>query len=318
MRRVLVPLDGSEFAEAIIPDARRLAGTDGELILVREASWPILQRDIFVDASMLAVEDAEWYLEHEAEKLRADGVSVRTQSLIMANAAAAIDSAVKIFNADMIAIATHGRGPLGRLAHGSTAWRALAHSTVPILLRHVENAAPSHVIREVKRRIMVPLDGSTYAEKALPAAQELALEWNAPIWLVQVVPDYPITDTPYARVDFIADAYKGAVNEAQKYLEGVAASLHCDVHCQADVGAVSDILVGYVERFSITDVVMASHGRTGLSRVILGSIADDLLHRLHTPIIVIPVLATGRLEEQPGTDRPYAAVGAPSGEQGAS
>jgi nucleotide-binding universal stress UspA family protein len=94
--------------------------------------------------------------------------------------------------------------------------------------------------------------------------------------------------------------------------------IRCDVHSQADVGAVSDVLVGYVDRFSITDVVMASHGRTGLSRVILGSVTDDLLHRLHSPIIVIPVLATGRLEEQPATDRPYAAVATASREQGAS
>jgi len=118
MRRVLVPLDGSKFAEAVISDARRLSGEDGELILVREASWPILQRDIFVDTSALAVEDAEWYLEREAETLRDEGISVRTQSLILANAASAIDEAVKIFHADMIAIATHGRALPARLVHG--------------------------------------------------------------------------------------------------------------------------------------------------------------------------------------------------------
>lgn len=306
MRRVLVPLDGSEFAETIIPDARRLAGPDGELVLVREASWPILHRDIIVDSSMLAVEDAECYLQREAEKLRAEGVSVRTQSLIVVHAASAIDEAVRIFKADMIAIATHGRGPLGRLLHGSTAWRALAHSPVPVLLRHVESGTPSDNGMEDKRRIMVPLDGSRYAETALPIAQELANEWNAPIWLVQVLPDHPITDMPYNRSYFNADTNEEAVKEAQTYLEGIAASFQVEVHPQAGFGEVSDALMVCVDRFSITDVVMASHGRTGLARVVLGSVTDDLLHRLHSPIIVVPVLAAGRLEEHPETDRPGA------------
>jgi nucleotide-binding universal stress UspA family protein len=298
MRRVLVPLDGSKFAEAVISDARRLSGKDGELILVREASRPIRQRDIFVDTSALAVEDAEWYLEREAETLRDEGISVRTQSLILANAASAIDEAVKIFHADMIAIATHGRALPARLVHGSTAWRALAHSPVPVLLRHVESDALAPAATEGKRRILVPLDGSAYAEKALPLALELAAEWNAPLWLVRVVPGYPLRDTPNPEVNLIARAHDEAVKEAQKYLEWVSSSLPGEVHIHAGFGPITDTLVDYVNRFLITDTVIASHGRTGLSRVILGSVADELIHRLHSPVIVIPVLAAGHLEER--------------------
>ena len=294
MRRILVPLDGSQFSEAIIPAARRLAGPDGELILVRQATWPLLERDLFVNTSMLAVEDAEWYLHHEAEQLRREGVKVRTQSLILADPASAIDQSVTIFHADMIALATHGRGLLGRLVRGSVAWHALAHSTVPVLLRHVEESTRLSNGVEDQRRLMVPLDGSSYAEKALPVAEALAQEWHAALWLVRAVPDVQIADTPYTRGSMIADSEEGgAITEAQDYLMRIAKSLTGEIHTQVGTGPVTDTLVHWAENLAVTDIVMASHGLTGLPRMILGSVADELIHRLRTPIIVIPALATG-------------------------
>ena len=61
-----------------------------------------------------------------------------------------------------------------------------------------------------------------------------------------------------------------------------------------------DRLVEMVEGSPITDIVMASHGRTGLPRFVLGSVADALVQRLHCPIIVIPAMAAGRLEDHDG------------------
>jgi nucleotide-binding universal stress UspA family protein len=311
MRRVLVPLDGTKFSEAIFPDARRLAGPDGELVLVREASWPLLGRDIFVDSTMLAVEDAEWYLQHEAETLREDGVNVKTQSLVRADAAAAIDEAVRIFKTDMIAIATHGRHPLGRLFRGGVAWRALAHSPVPVLLRHVEDEATVPDLEEGGRRIMVPLDGSAYAEKALPVAQELALEWNAPVSLVRVILDIPIVGLPYVSMPPVTVVDEEAVTRARAYLQDLAQSFQGEVKVAVKRGPVGDTLVQYAERHFVTDVVLASHGRTGLSRVILGSVADELVHRLRVPIIVVPALAAGHFEMHPADSRETVTVSRP-------
>ena len=298
MRRILVPLDGTR-----------------ELVLVRQASWPLLQRDLFVDTTMLAVEDAEWYLHHEAEQLRHEGVKVRTQSLILADPASAIDRSAAILRADMIAIATHGRGPLGRLLRGSVAWRALAHSPIPVLLRHVEESSPSANVPDGPRRLMLPLDGSSYAEKALPVAEELAREWHAPLWLVRVVPDFQIADTPYTRGSMILDSEEGgAVTAARDYLAGVAASIAAEVHTQVGAGPGVDLMLRWVEHLSITDVVMASHGLTGLPRVILGSVADEIIHRFHGPIIVIPALAAETAEQPSSTDLNNTVRGALPGE----
>jgi nucleotide-binding universal stress UspA family protein len=296
MRRVLVPLDGSTFSEAILPDARRLAGPDGELILVREASLPFVGRDGMTDAAVLAVEEAEGYLRNEASALRAEGVNVRTQALMLSNPASAIDEAVRIFRVGMIAIATHGRNPLSRLFRGGVAWRALAHSEVPVLLRHVENPNLPSPTEMSNRRIMVPLDGSAYAEMALPVAIELAMEWNAQLWLTRVIPAIPIAGPPYFPVTPVSIFDEEAIRDAEAYLGTLAANFPNPIHVDVGYGSVVDVLAHDVERFSITDVVMASHGRTGLSRVILGSVADELIHRLHCSFIVIPALAADRLE----------------------
>jgi nucleotide-binding universal stress UspA family protein len=295
-RRVLVPLDGTDFPEVILPDARRLAGRNGQLVLVRKTS-------------VRAIDETERYLQHEAEKLRAEGVNVKTQALALANAAFAIDEAVRIFQADIVAIATHGRSPMGRLIHGGVAWRALACSPVPVLLRHVENEVSARDLDDGGRHIMVPLDGSAYAETALSVAQELSLEWNAPLSLVQVIPDVSYADPSYAFVPLDGTVDDDAIPRARAYLHDRAQTLRGQVTVEVERGPVVDTLVGYAQRYMVTDIVLASHGRTGLSRMILGSVADGLIHKLHGPIVVVPALTAVRLEAEIIADREILEVG---------
>ncbi len=294
MRRVIVPLDGTEFAEAILPDARRLAGTGGELVLIQDASVAPYAGFGYFDMQEQLMKASRDYLDKVASRLRADGVTVQTHTMVAGNAALAIDEAARIFHADMIAIATHARSGIGRLVHGSTTWRALAHSAVPVLVRHIGPRAHGFVALEsLERRILVPLDGSTLAEKALPVARQLAGEWNAEISLVQVVFTLETASgTPALNAgDAVYSDIESATREAEAYLRQVAASLGSGVHAHVLMGSTIDALVAATDAWLISDVVTTSHGRTGLSRVILGSVADALLHRLDLPIVVVPALA---------------------------
>ncbi|HCG00853.1 MAG TPA: hypothetical protein DEV93_09965, partial [Chloroflexi bacterium] len=91
---------------------------------------------------------------------------METHALVMIDPAYAIDTGIRVYHPDMVASSTHGDGPLVRLLHGGVAWRALAGSYVPILVRHT-NASPAYrSIFAPEPRIMVPLDGSEHAEKA--------------------------------------------------------------------------------------------------------------------------------------------------------
>jgi nucleotide-binding universal stress UspA family protein len=298
LRRIIVPLDGSAFSEAILPDARDLAGADGELILLEDAAWPLFQREMFVDTRELQMEDSESYLQQRADKLRAEGVNVRTQSILLADAVSTIDTAVRVFEADMVAIATHGRRPMGRLIRGGTAWRALAQSPVPVLLHHFDGVASKSGARAGGHRIMVPLDGSPYGEKALPVAEELALEWNAPLWLVRVVHGLSITEDQPSADPAEPPEVRALIEDSDAYLNRIAGSLAGEMHTLSTSSlVVVDSLIECAAELSVSHIVMASHGLTGLSRVILGSVTDGVVHGLHIPVIVIPALAVGRLED---------------------
>jgi nucleotide-binding universal stress UspA family protein len=135
----------------------------------------------------------------------------------------AIDVAARIYHADMVACATHGRGPLGRVLRGGVVWRALADSPVPVLVRHFEAPSGYKPIFAPEPRILVPLDGSATAERALPLAQELMQEWNTSLWLVHVVSSYPTTGLPGTEIDPEAVTDEGAGRAARHYLDEVAA-----------------------------------------------------------------------------------------------
>lgn len=277
MRSVLVPLDGSDFAAAILPDARRLAGRDGQLILMRDV--PALR-----EGWQWKAEAAQVYLNAVAQVLRTEGVEVRTQPLTMADAAEAIDEGAELLGADMIAAATHARTPEERWQSGSVAWRALLRSPVPVLVRHIDPDNPFVRTPESEHpRLMVPLDGSALAETALPLAQELADEWSASIWLVRVVLA-AAADVPHC-----GDCEDAAT--AHTYLERVARTLHGEVHVHALLGLPEELLVRAVSELDISTVVMTTHGCTGVSRTIPGTVADRLIHDLRCPIVVVPLLA---------------------------
>ncbi|HLJ67113.1 MAG TPA: universal stress protein [Chloroflexota bacterium] len=294
MRRVLVPIDGSDLSQSIIPDARRLAGPDGELVLIRDASEPGYDPDDAVTAGVEGYEESENYLDALATTLRADGARVLTQTFVMGTPERAILEAIGIFRPDMVACATHARHGLDRLMRGSVAWTVLTHSPVPVLLRH-----PRHLSAMLegdhwyRRRILVPLDGSALAEKALPLAETLAAEWNASVCLARVVSDAPLP-TP---LGFGAPVYapeidhRAEMRDADEYLEAIAKPLRGEVHRATVLGNPIPTLKALVDDWWITDIVMATHGRTGFSHVLLGSVTDALLQTLDIPIVAVPALA---------------------------
>jgi nucleotide-binding universal stress UspA family protein len=261
MPTVLVPLDESALGEAILPDAVQLAGPGGKLILV----------SVFVHHrgdDPMESSDVDRYLSNEGELLRRMGTQVTTHVLTGGDIPRAIDKGVGELGAEMVAIATRSSGHGGRLARSSMAWKALAHSPVPILFRH-QGKHPAQP-ESPPFRIMVPLDGSLLAERALPVASSLAAQWQATIVLAQIAHDE---------------------SGAQSYLDRIAQTLTAPVETALGHGSPGEALATLATEHGITHVVMTSHGRTGLHRVIAGDVAADLIDRLPLPIIVVPALA---------------------------
>jgi nucleotide-binding universal stress UspA family protein len=133
--RILVPLDGSELAEAAIAGATEMAASkSATLMLVRAAEARTLPGTDVTGAQIEAVREAEAYLVSVKAKLESQGVRKVEANVWYGPAAPAIIEAAQIYKPDLIVMSTHGRSGLGRLIFGSVAESVLRGTTVPILL----------------------------------------------------------------------------------------------------------------------------------------------------------------------------------------
>lgn len=140
-RRMLVPLDGSEVAETILPFAEQVAGPlDAEVVLLRVIE-PLSPVELVATAGVVAPDaftlrdiEAEKYLSEIQRRLSKKGLRVRTRVALGGTPSEEILAAVQATNADLIAMTTHGRSGLGRALFGSVAESVLRASAVPVLV----------------------------------------------------------------------------------------------------------------------------------------------------------------------------------------
>ena len=167
---ILVPLDGSELAERAIPQAEQLAADDDRIVLVRAALTHTLPGADAVDAQVKAIDEATAYLKTMAAQVAGERrIDVETAVPYGAEANAILEE-VRIHQASLIVMATHGRSGVGRWLFGSVAEAVLRRSPVPVVMvRAWDDQRTAPPIRvQGPRRFLVPLDGSAFAEAALP------------------------------------------------------------------------------------------------------------------------------------------------------
>ena len=138
---ILVPLDGSAFAETALPHASALAAKfDCKITLVKVFETPHVYQTVDKAAGVLedihqaAIKDASDYLEAQKAKLAAEGLSVEVDFIEGGNVAAMILEAIEESGADLVVMSTHGRSGLDRWRFGSVAERVARHASVPVVL----------------------------------------------------------------------------------------------------------------------------------------------------------------------------------------
>ncbi len=142
------------------------------------------------------------------------------------------------------------------------------------------------------KKILVPLDGSPLAEAALPPVVELAQCTGAKIILLRVlltpVYEYMMTDPVVATVT--AEAKEINRDEVQNYLEYMAAGLRqkgLTVETQVCEGPIADAILDYAESIHTDLIAMSTHGRSGLARWLIGSVADKVVHAATMPVLLV-------------------------------
>ena len=134
-------------------------------------------------------------------------------------------------------------------------------------------------------KILVPLDGSALAETAIPTAVQLAKEQGATVTLMRAA------EMPWLHTEDVVDAQVMVVREAEEYLGNIADRLRADGYDAVDTsvwyGAPATSIVDGAKAQKADLIVMTSHGRSGLGRLILGSVAESVLRGTTTPILLL-------------------------------
>ncbi|HBP22723.1 MAG TPA: hypothetical protein DEA08_33700 [Planctomycetes bacterium] len=288
-RRIVVPLDGSELARRILPRAEELAQVYGaDLVLLRvldpdadEASWERAREELAASQS----------------ELELAGLVARTRVVPGWDVAEAILAAVAEQEADLIAMTTHGRSPLAPWPFGSVAEKVFVQAEVPLLIKRVvelrdpeqepserryfpapaASALPALTGASFPERILVPLDGSDLARRALLLLHSLLRGREAQVTLLSV-----------------------GAGARRERLEAVARGLSwrgLEVECREVEGDPASEILRAASAAELT--IMATHGRSGVGRWLRGSVAERVLRRAPTPLLLANPAGLAELSQSP-------------------
>ncbi len=280
MNRILVPLDGSRLSEAILPMAEALARDyEAELLLLRA-----LRPQRSPEAETDAQEQAERYLAGIAREVEGRGVPGVAWKVWYAEPDRAIADAAAFHDVDLVAMSTHGRGGLSRLLFGSVAESLVRKARVPVLLVRGQLSWQAGSIG----RILVPLDGSERSEAVLPVVERLAGPLDFVIDLLHVIEPIPQTAMSELapRAKEIAELRS---EEARGHLAKVAASLEAKglrARHAVREGPAADAILQYAREVVLGLIAMSTHGRSGWSRLLVGSVAERVLKAAPVPVLL--------------------------------
>lgn len=293
--KILIPLDSSKTAEQVLPYLKWLIAPQGELHLVSVVepnmyAYALDSNDAAIHDKLQAVihSDLEKYLGAVRAALQGQGYKVQTWVARGDAAQTVADVATKI-QADLIAMTTHGRTGFARWALGSVADRVIQIAHQPILLVRIDQvAATAYRISQ----ILTPLDGSPLAEEALAHAEQIAQQTGATLHLLRAVEPLSSWQKTILRehgyVEQELEAERCA--EAQHYLTQICARLHTSniATCtQVYTGGAADAVLAVLEKDPVDLIVMSTHGLSGYSRWVYGSVASKVLHNSTCPLLLL-------------------------------
>jgi len=289
--RILLPLDGSRFAEAAIPYGAELAARLGsELILFHACA---ADHQPFESMHQLYLRDVVNDLEHNMEKKfpRCEDWAVRTETII-GEPTEAICEYVEKNNIELIVMAGQGGSNIKPSTLVSAFEKVVRTVTIPMLLIRVKEGRPIEGKKRLISRILLSLDGSETSETAVPYAEELAKRLKASISLYRMAEGGRLLSdldsyAPMATTPVLAAEEK----QARAYLTGIERNLRqlgipvTHIVTQGTDAAAEVLEQG--ERTKADLVVMASRGRSKIARWIFGSVAQKILFEGDLPLLLV-------------------------------
>ena len=292
-RVVMLPLDGSQFSEQALPLARTLARRCAAQLRVVHVHEPHSEPDWdeITPFRFEGIERSTRQWEGDAIKLEREYLASRADAdckVIEGSVLPSLEAEIAASDPDLIVMATHGRGGISRAWLGSVADHLVRHIHKPILLIRTREDSTEKVELSTDD-ILITLDGSALSESVLAHATAIAQPSRTRLTLLRIVPP------AYVATEFNAlvqsdSRLRERVNSAHTYLNDIATRLavagylvDTDVVVSAVAGTA---ILEYAEQNHIDLMCMATHGRSGMKRLLLGSVADKVLRGATRPVLI--------------------------------
>jgi nucleotide-binding universal stress UspA family protein len=280
IERIVVPLDGSMTAEAVLPQVRRLLyRNDSEVILVRAVVPPPAENSMMVAEAGLGA--AREYLMGKKEALESAGARVKAVVRIGTPVGVLLEVAEEE-KATLIALATHGATGLARLLMGSVAEAILRKTEIPVLAVRpfwsYDLVPKGGTEFNPIRNILYTVDGSDRSADALPGVLELAELFESRIVLLRVLEPKKGKPAPQQECEDAEAQLKRLAKMIEK--KGV------ETLRLLEAGDPVEQILKAVKTQDIDLLALTTHGRGGISRAILGSVTEEVLRQAPVPLLV--------------------------------
>lgn len=280
-RNILVPLDGSEVAELVLPHAQHLAQSfNATLELISTVAPP---EGIPADITSTLISERESYLQRVAESLQQDFRT--TFSVTTGRPVEVIIKQAEARDGTLVVIATHGYTGSKRWFQGGVALKIVQHTKAPVLMIPAKAMNPEGGPVELQN-LIVPLDGSPVAEQVLPHVVSLCKLLNMELILVRAYnPHFPGSSIRMHEIsEIVHDSAENYLNEKVSQLE------------REGLRRISYKVLRGISAEQITDLAietpnsltaMCTHGKHGLGRGVLGHVTSSVIHCAEEPVLII-------------------------------
>ncbi|MDD5288246.1 MAG: universal stress protein [Dehalococcoidales bacterium] len=292
--KILVPLDGSQIAEVALPYAEELAvrlGSEVTLLYVNEQNDDSYRHmhEFYMEKTVEAVKhDSEAYAQNSGKP-----TPVRVRATILSgNPAERIVEYADKENIGLIVMSTHGRSGIKHWTIGSVAEKVVRATSKPVALIRAKGTRPAVREKGLLTKILVPLDGSKEGETAIPYAEELSSRLKAEITFLQVLATgyQAMTESGGAYIAYSESQMESFKRYALTYLNPIAVRLKnkgISTKVETRLGDSAEEIISLAGESKADVVIMSTHGRSGFSRWVFGSVADKLIHGGNTPLILV-------------------------------
>jgi len=301
LNTIMVPLDGSAFAERALPLAVSLAEKSRARLHLVHALDLLGRPEYATDVPAVewwgggARDRAHAYLLELSNRI-SDTTSLQVSATVLDPPV--VQNLVEYaHDADLIVMATHGAGPLRRVWLGSTGDQLARNAPCPVLfLRLHDEEAP---LPEIARwgHILVPLDGSRMAESILPFAAELARLHDARLTLLHAVQPLIADFAVAPMVVGMEPVLPPELQQEQVRPEFARMEMLAEQLCAAGVRTDATMLVSdlpitstilhFTRDRSVDLIALTTHGRGGFERLMLGSVSHHLIRHAGCPVLIM-------------------------------